>query len=98
ASEADQLAAMPSLHLAWASWSALAMWRLSRRWLWRTLAVLYPVVTAVGVLTTGNHYLADVLAGVATMALSVAIVELGVPRWRAWAGSWWASRRRVRVE
>lgn len=98
ASEADQLAAMPSLHLAWASWSALAMWRLSRRWYWRTLAVLYPIVTAVGVLTTGNHYLADVLAGVATTVLSVAIVELGVPRWREWAGQWRTSRRSVRVE
>ena len=98
ASEADQLAAMPSLHLAWAAWSALAMWRLSRRWFWRTLAIVYPIVTAVGVLTTGNHYLVDVLAGVATMALSVAIVELGWPRWRAWAGRWWASSRGVRVE
>ncbi len=86
AAAADQFAAMPSLHLAWASWSALAMWRLWSRWWWRTLALLYPVMTAVVVLSTGNHYLADALAGVATTALSVAVVELVVPlarrRWR----------------
>lgn len=98
ASEADQLAAMPSLHLAWASWSGLAIWRLSRRWWWRTVAILYPLVTALGVMTTGNHYLTDVLAGIVTMAVSVAIVEWGWPRWRGWARQWWAARRAVSVE
>src|SRR5271167_350445 len=57
ASTADQLAAMPSLHLAWACWSSLAIWRLSSRWWARTLAIVYPIITAVGVMTTGNHYL-----------------------------------------
>lgn len=76
AAEADQFAAMPSLHLAWAAWCGLVIWRLSaRRWA-RTLALAYPVLTAVVVLGTGNHYLLDVLAGLATFALAAALVKL----------------------
>ena len=43
ASQANQLAAMPSLHIAWAVWVAVAVWQLSRRTLLRAVAVLYPV-------------------------------------------------------
>ncbi len=98
AADADQLAAMPSLHLAWAAWSGLAIWRLSRRWWGRALAVLYPFVTAVAVMTTGNHYLIDVLAGIATMVVSVALVEIALPRSRASLGRRRASRRAVPAE
>jgi PAP2 superfamily len=81
AAHADELAAMPSLHIAWAVWCALALWRLSkRRWV-RALAVLYPCTTAFAVLTTGNHFVLDLLAGVATAALAVLCVDL-VTRWR----------------
>jgi hypothetical protein len=81
ASDANQLAAMPSLHLAWAVWCTLVLWRLSQRRSVRILAVLYPCLTAVVVLATGNHYLTDVLAGVATTALAVLLVGV-VERWR----------------
>jgi hypothetical protein len=74
AADADQLAAMPSLHIAWAAWCALALWRLSPRRAVRTIAVVYPCLTAVVVLATGNHYLLDVLAGLATFALAGGLV------------------------
>jgi PAP2 superfamily len=79
AADADQLAAMPSLHLAWAAWCALALWRASAAWQLaarrgaRALALLYPCLTALVVLATGNHYLLDVLAGLATFALAHAL-------------------------
>lgn len=76
AADADQFAAMPSLHLAWAAWCGLAIWRLSPRWWARALAVLYPCSTTLAVLSTGNHYLLDVLAGVATCAVAVGLVRL----------------------
>jgi hypothetical protein len=76
ASDADQLAAMPSLHIAWAAWCTLVLWRLSPRAWVRAPAVLYPCVTTVAVLATANHYLLDVLAGLATAALAVALVRL----------------------
>ena len=81
-SAADQFAAMPSMHLAWAVWCALVVWRLApRRTPWRVAAaafgVAYPLSTALVVLATANHYTLDVLAGTATMVVSVIAVELG---------------------
>ncbi len=76
ASQANQLAAMPSLHIAWAVWCTLALWRISeRRWV-RALAVLYPCMTALAVLATGNHFLLDIVGGLEVMAVAVAIVWL----------------------
>jgi hypothetical protein len=76
ASDANQFAAMPSLHIAWAAWCTLVLWQLSSRMWVRVLAVLYPCLTAFAVLSTGNHYLLDVLAGLATFGLAVALVRL----------------------
>jgi diacylglycerol O-acyltransferase len=74
ASAANQLAAMPSLHLAWATWCVLVLWRCTKSARLRALSILYPCVTALAVLTTGNHFLADVVAGVATTALAALLV------------------------
>jgi diacylglycerol O-acyltransferase len=82
ASAANQLAAMPSLHMAWAAWCALVLWRASTRTAVRALAVLYPCLTCISVLATGNHFLADVLAGFATTALAALLVG-ALERWRS---------------
>ncbi|MCW3028533.1 MAG: hypothetical protein JWN81_1744 [Solirubrobacterales bacterium] len=80
ASHADELAAMPSLHIAWAVWCSLALWRMSaRRWV-RALAMLYPCLTAFTVIATGNHFVLDIVGGLLAMVLSVAIVQL-LERW-----------------
>ena len=75
AKAANQYAAMPSLHMAWAAWCSLVMWQLSSKLWVRVVAVLYPCLTCVAVLSTGNHFLIDVIAGLATMALAVALVR-----------------------
>lgn len=89
ATAANQLAAMPSLHLGWACWSSLAAWRIlaGRRWRW--LVWLYPAVTAVAVMATGNHWLLDVVAGCATLAVSTWIAD----RWQGW----WTTRQAERA-
>lgn len=80
ATAANQLAAMPSMHLGWATWSALAAWRiLPRRW-WTWLVWIYPVVTAVDVMATGNHYLSDAVAGVVLFGMC----QLVADRWQGW--------------
>ncbi len=81
ASQANQLAAMPSLHIAWAVWCTVVVWKLSTRWWLRALAVVYPCVTGFAVLSTGNHFVLDVLGGLATIALSLLLVRL--------LGAWW---------
>ena len=61
--EADQLSAMPSVHVGWAIIVAIAIVGTARtRWRW--LAVLYPVLTTLIVVITANHYWLDgVVAG-----------------------------------
>ena len=87
ASHANELAALPSLHIAWAAWCTLAVWQGTRRAWARTCAVLYPCLTTFAVLATGNHFVLDVLTGLLTFAVSVALVRL-------LEGAW--ARRRAR--
>ena len=64
----DPFAAMPSLHLVWATWCGAALCDGSqRRWV-GAVAVAYPIVTAVAVIITGNHYVLDLVAGCAVLA------------------------------
>jgi diacylglycerol O-acyltransferase len=76
AADANQFGAMPSLHIAWAVWCTLVLWRLSSRTWVRALAVAYPCLTTLAVLSTGNHYLLDLLGGLVTFALAIALVRL----------------------
>jgi membrane-associated phospholipid phosphatase len=74
ASAANQLAAMPSLHMAWAGWCTVALWRMSSRRSIRVAAVLYPCLTAFAVLSTGNHFVLDIVGGLLVLALAVLLV------------------------
>jgi len=70
---ADQYGAFPSLHLAWAVWTAVVAHRLTKnKWLSR-LWLGYPLITASVVVATGNHYVLDVLAGIAIALICLAI-------------------------
>jgi hypothetical protein len=80
ASAADQYAAMPSLHIAWAIWCAQVIWRTQSRCHLRVLAVIYPFLTAFVVLSTGNHFLVDALAGAFVAGLAIGI-ERALARW-----------------
>ena len=76
---ADQLASLPSVHVAWALLTALAVISLlSSPWRW--LVVLHPLTTLVTVVATGNHYWMDALA-------AVVLVVSGVTGLRARGGS-----------
>jgi PAP2 superfamily len=97
ASAANQLAAMPSLHMAWAGWCTIALWRVSERRSVRIVAVLYPCLTALAVLSTGNHFLLDIVGGLLALALSVLLVGspdrlAGRLTW-TWTRQAWEERR-----
>ena len=66
----DLYAALPSLHVGWAFWVAAAIVRAHGTARYRHLAWLYPMTTALVVLTTANHYLVDAAAGVTVIALA----------------------------
>jgi hypothetical protein len=78
----NQFAAMPSLHVGWAIWCGAVLARYARRTWVRRLAVAYPVMVVLVVLSTANHYLLDAVAGLAVLfaglALSRAAVRLGL--------------------
>jgi hypothetical protein len=80
AKTADQYAAMPSLHIAWATWCCVVVWRVFSNRIVRAIALVYPFVTAFVVIATGNHFLLDVLAGAVVAAAAVSI-EVAAARW-----------------
>lgn len=60
ASAANQIAAMPSLHVGWALLVAIGVvWILNSKW--RYLAILHPIVTAGVVVITANHFWTDLI-------------------------------------
>jgi hypothetical protein len=73
---ADQYGAMPSLHLAWAVWSAVVVGWVLVRPLHRRLLLLYPVLVTGVVVLTGNHYLLDAVAGTAVALVSLHLAGL----------------------
>ena len=79
ATHANQLAAMPSLHMAWALWCTLAVWRMSAGIPVRALAVLHPCLTGAAVLATGNHFVLDIVGGALTLALAAVCVRAAGP-------------------
>ncbi|MFF4958436.1 phosphatase PAP2 family protein [Streptomyces sp. NPDC001222] len=67
----NQYAAMPSLHVGWALWCGVMLWRHGRtRWA-KAAGVAYPLLTALVVMGTANHYFLDAVAGVATMGVGL---------------------------
>ncbi|AKH82584.1 membrane protein [Streptomyces sp. CNQ-509] len=65
----NQYAAMPSLHVGWALWCAVVLWRHAPHTPVRLLGVAYPLVTTIVVMGTANHYFLDAVAGAAVMGL-----------------------------
>ena len=97
ASQANQLAAMPSLHIAWAVWCTVAVWRLTTRRSLRALAVVYPFLTGFAVLATGNHYVLDIVGGALLAAASVRDRCCGTGRVVAPAARRWRACRRLDI-
>jgi len=74
ASQANQVAAMPSLHIAWAVWCTAAVWLVSRRTWVRALAAVYPFTVAFVVIATGNHFVLDIFGGLVVATLAALLV------------------------
>ncbi|HZC53134.1 MAG TPA: phosphatase PAP2 family protein [Mycobacterium sp.] len=74
----NQFAAMPSLHVGWAIWCGVVVARHARRRWVRGLAVGYPVLVVLVVLSTANHYLLDAVAGLAVLITGYAIARAAV--------------------
>lgn len=65
-------AAMPSFHVGWSTWVALALWPLVRRNWAKLLLVLYPLTILFCITVTANHWLLDAAGGWAVLGLGYA--------------------------
>jgi hypothetical protein len=65
-------AAMPSLHVGWSTWVALALWPLVRRRWARALLALYPVTIFFCIVVTANHWVLDAVGGWVALGLGYA--------------------------
>jgi hypothetical protein len=69
----NQYAAMPSLHFAWSSWSALVLLpRLKRPWA-KALMIAYPFITLFCIVVTANHYILDAAGGALVLTVGFLI-------------------------
>jgi hypothetical protein len=85
---ADQWAAMPSLHEAWAVWVTVVTLRGGAGRIGRSLAVLHLLVTSYVVVATGNHFVLDIVAG----GVLVGVAMLVYPAWLTSTGWVWRHR------
>lgn len=66
------VAAMPSLHAAYAMLVAVFLWPRVRSTAWRAVLAGYPLAMAFVLVASGEHYVADVLAGWAVVGVAAA--------------------------
>jgi hypothetical protein len=84
ADQSNPVAAMPSLHTAYAM-MAVAFFLPAVRRRWWPLLFAYPLAMTFTLVYTGEHYVADVLVGWLYVALTFVVVGLGE--------RWWTRRR-----
>lgn len=74
--DADQLSAMPSVHVGWAILVAVGViGAATTRWRW--LIIGYPVLTTLAVVVTANHYWADGIVAAALLAVVIGVQSAG---------------------
>jgi diacylglycerol O-acyltransferase len=81
---ANQLAAMPSLHIGWALWVSLMLATIAGGWLAQSVSGIHVLVTLLVIMATANHYLIDAAGGALVAFAAVAIVRplaVGDARW-----------------
>ncbi len=78
----NDVAAMPSLHTGFAA-LAVGFFMIRASWWRRILLSLYPLAMGLALVYSGEHYVIDVLAGIAYAVAIIAVWQLGV---------WWRAR------
>lgn len=80
----NQYAAMPSMHIGWSTWCAVAIWPLLRRRWQRIVVAAYPLATLFTIIVTANHYWVDGIGG---------LLCFGVGTLMGWSLHRWNQRR-----
>jgi membrane-associated phospholipid phosphatase len=77
---ANDVAAMPSLHAAFALLFTLYLWKLVPRWA-RPLLAVYPPLMSLALVYSGEHYVVDCIAGWVYAVAAFAAVNWAFERW-----------------
>ena len=81
----NEYAAMPSFHAGWNMLLGIVVFGAVGHWLLRGAAVFVAGAMTIAVVVTANHYIVDVVAGIAMSLLALWVLD-------------WAGRRRARPE
>lgn len=71
----NPVAAVPSLHAAYALGVGIGLIRYARSPLMRVAGAIYPPLVVLTIVVTGNHFVLDAVAGVAVLGLGFALVH-----------------------
>jgi PAP2 superfamily len=83
---ANQYAAMPSLHVAWAALVAVGL-IVSTKTRWRWFWMIHPAITLAVVVVTANHYWLDGVIGLILLAIALAVTVRARPEQAAEAAA-----------
>ncbi|HEX6026741.1 MAG TPA: phosphatase PAP2 family protein [Solirubrobacter sp.] len=72
----NQYAAMPSFHAGWNLAVGIVVYRATRHWALRLFAVAMPIAMAFAVVATANHFVIDVIVGVALVVVALAVQRM----------------------
>ncbi|NKY32414.1 inositol phosphorylceramide synthase [Nocardia speluncae] len=75
AAQGNPVAALPSLHSAFALLVTVALWPSARNWWWKIPLALFPLAMAFTLVYGGEHYVVDVLAGWAYVGLTILLAR-----------------------
>jgi hypothetical protein len=68
----NEYAAVPSLHVGWNLLVGIFLFKVGRNWVVRSLGVISPVLMAIAVVVTANHYVLDGVIGSAVALVGLA--------------------------
>ncbi len=85
-------AAVPSMHVCFATMASMAMYRLSPGRRARIAWALYPLLVTFVVVVTGNHYFSDCVLGTLTAGISALLASTLLARARPHAWAFGAAR------
>ncbi|MFI2635578.1 phosphatase PAP2 family protein [Streptomyces collinus] len=72
----NQYAAMPSLHFGWSLWCGVVIAVLASRWWMKALGLLHPLLTALSIVATANHWVLDAAGGAVVVAAGFGLTYL----------------------
>ena len=71
----NQYAAMPSFHAGWNVLLGIVVFQATTHWLLRGLAIVGPGAMVVAVVATANHYVIDVVVGIAIVLAGLLVLR-----------------------